>query len=118
MSESLALQNESENSALTVLLVEDESLLRIHAAERLRAAGFIVIEAVNGREAVSVLQSRLHVDLVLTDGRMPLLDGNELVRHIRREAPYLKIFMCAGQLPPEDVYRMLDGFFFEATRFR
>jgi CheY-like chemotaxis protein len=58
-----------------ILLVEDETLLRISAAEHLRDAGFIVFEAVNGAEAQAILEAGVNVDLIFSDINMPVLDG-------------------------------------------
>jgi DNA-binding NtrC family response regulator len=63
----------------TVLVVEDETLLRLAAAEHLRAGGFVVIEAATGEEAQAVLKSGVSVDLIFSDINMPgALDGVEL----------------------------------------
>lgn len=60
-----------------------------------------------------MLRSFLRVDIVITDLRMPRIDGAALVREIRfhSHSANLPVFMIAGQLPSEDVYKMLDGFF-------
>lgn len=110
MAESLPVASDNERLRI-VLLVEDESLVRMDVAQQLRAAGFTVIEAVNGQEALHVLHSALRVDLVVTDLRMPSMDGAALVRQIRSQFPYLPVFMTAGQQPPQDIYPLLDGFF-------
>jgi CheY-like chemotaxis protein len=94
-----------------VLLVEDEAMVRMDLAHQLRTAGFTVIEAVDGQEAVHVLESTLRVDMVITDLRMPRMDGAALVRKIRSHYPHLPVFMTAGQPPSQDVYELLDGFF-------
>jgi|SRR5690242_3451380 DNA-binding NtrC family response regulator len=59
----------------TILLVEDETLLRLSAAEHLREAGFTVIEAANGAEAQAILEAGVQIDLIFSDINMPLLDG-------------------------------------------
>jgi CheY-like chemotaxis protein len=67
-------------------VVEDEVLVRIKVADELRAQGYAVIEATNASEAISVLQSSMRIDLVLTDIRMPGdLDGLGLARMMRSE---------------------------------
>ena len=63
----------------TVLVVEDEVLIRLYLSEEIRAAGFTVIEAASADEAFEVLKSRNDIDLVLTDIRMPgTMDGRQL----------------------------------------
>lgn len=68
------VQTEAEPGP-TILLVEDETLLRISAAEHLRDAGFVVVEAANGAEARAVMEAGVRVDLVFSDINMPVLDG-------------------------------------------
>jgi CheY-like chemotaxis protein len=59
----------------TILLVEDEALLRLSAADHLREIGFTVVEAANGAEAQAVLEAGVHIDLIFSDINMPVLDG-------------------------------------------
>lgn len=77
----------------TVLLVEDEALLRLVIAEELRDAGFDVVEAGDGGEAMGVLSTEAAVDLLFTDIRMPgLLSGwdvAERAREIRHDLPVI-----------------------------
>jgi two-component system cell cycle sensor histidine kinase/response regulator CckA len=78
----------------TVLVVDDEvSVLRLMQMVLTRD-GVRVITATNGAEAVAVLSSAEHVDLVVTDVVMPEMDGLALAGHVREmaEAPRL-IFM-------------------------
>lgn len=85
-------------SAPTVLLVDDEILIRLTTAEQLRADGMIVMEAVNAEEAIAVLDSGVRVDLVLTDVRMPgTMDGLGLARLVRSRWPQLKVIVYSGE---------------------
>jgi CheY-like chemotaxis protein len=96
----------------TVLVVEDEVLVRLAACEELRDLGYVVIEAVSADEALSVLRSPVQVQLVLTDLRMPgAMDGAALVKLVRAEFPFLKVVMVSGQLPDPAVRALLDGYF-------
>jgi two-component system, sensor histidine kinase len=67
----------------TVLVVEDNEVNRMIARELLRSFGVQVVEADDGAQAVDVL-SRQHVDLVLMDCQMPVMDGYEATQEIRR----------------------------------
>ena len=70
----------------TVLVVEDNEVNRMIARELLRSFGVQVIEASDGAQAVEVL-SRQHVDLILMDCQMPVMDGYQATHEIRlREA--------------------------------
>ncbi|MGO4906905.1 ATP-binding protein [Pseudorhodobacter sp. W20_MBD10_FR17] len=66
----------------SVLLVEDNEINRVVAREMLRAAGHTVVEAHNGREAVTLAQNQAF-DLILMDISMPVLDGRSATREIR-----------------------------------
>ena len=81
----------------TVLLAEDETLIRVFAARALRDAGFHVIEAADGLDALEQAQSRggdLHA--LVTDVGMPRLGGVELARRLRAQVPGLKVLYCTG----------------------
>ena len=83
----------------TVLVVEDEVLIRMAAAEMLISAGFQVIQASTADEALEVLSSSVPVDLVFTDVRMPgSMDGLGLAHRMRLEWPGIKIVLASGHL--------------------
>src|SRR5256886_17160351 len=66
-----------------VLIVEDEFLIRTHAAEVIREAGFEVAEATNADEAIVILESRRDIRVVFTDIQLPgSMDGLKLVRAV------------------------------------
>jgi CheY-like chemotaxis protein len=59
-----------------VLIVEDEFLLRMDAAEMIEAAGFEIVEAGNADQAIEILESRRDITVVFTDIQMPgSMDG-------------------------------------------
>ena len=96
----------------TILVVEDELLVRAAACDELRDRGYTVIEAKSADEALLVLRSPLRVDLVLTDLVMPgAMDGAALVKLIRAEFPVLKVVMVSGQSPNPALQALLDGYF-------
>lgn len=70
----------------TILAVDDSASIRQVVAFTLRSAGYDVIEATNGREALEKLNRPVH--LVLTDLNMPVLDGIGLVKGIRASTAY------------------------------
>jgi two-component system, response regulator PdtaR len=81
----------------TILVVEDEVLVRMMLGDALREQGYAVIEAANADEAITVLRSSTHVDLVLSDIRMPgAIDGLALAHIIRNEYPNLKIVLASA----------------------
>lgn len=96
----------------TVLVVEDEVLLRLAIAEELRFKKFVVIEAATADEAIAVLQSATDIDLLLTDIRMPgRVDGLGLVRMARAENPGCKVVVVSGHLPATAIAESVDAFF-------
>jgi CheY-like chemotaxis protein len=75
-----------------VLVVEDDFLIRMHAAETIEDAGFEVVEASNADEAVTILEARLDIAVVFTDIRMPgSMDGLKLARAARDRWPPIHI---------------------------
>ena len=82
--------------APTILVVEDEDGLRLLMREVLEAAGFRVCEADEGFQALSVLLQGRPVDLVLTDIRMPRMDGCELAAHMAALALKVPILFVTG----------------------
>ncbi len=71
-----------ETRHLRILLADDLNLTRSVTAEYLRAAGHAVTEVADGESAIAEVQKQ-HFDLVLTDMRMPIVDGLEVTRRIR-----------------------------------
>lgn len=83
----------------TILLVEDEALLRIAAAEHLREAGFRVVEAANGFEAQAILEAGVKVDLVFSDINMPLVDGVALALWVAAQHDPPPMLLTSGVAP-------------------
>lgn len=85
----------------TLLLVEDEPAIRQLMARALSGAGYRVLEARTGAEAVAVYERYgADVDLLITDIRMPYLSGVELAAELRRRRRTLKILYVTGY--PDD----------------
>ena len=97
MNSTNARQPECSVQKPTILVVEDEVLVRMMVGDRLREDGYAVIEAANAHEAITVLRSTTHIDLVLTDISMPgAIDGLGLARLIREEFPSLKVVLASA----------------------
>jgi signal transduction histidine kinase len=81
----------------TILLVEDEAGVRDLAHEFLKAAGYKVLEAHDGADALEVAARYSgSIDLLLTDMVMPRLSGKELMRALREARPHLKVVIMSG----------------------
>jgi PAS domain S-box-containing protein len=81
----------------TILVVEDDPMVREYVVGQLRSLGYTIIEAVNGPNAIAALDSAPHVDLLFTDIVMPGgMSGRELADEVRRRYPQLKILFTSG----------------------
>ena len=81
----------------TILVVEDEPAVRQLVAVALERAGYRVFEARDGEKALALFEANEPaIDLLLTDLRMPQMDGTELVRLLRARAPNLKVICVSG----------------------
>ncbi len=88
-------------SKQTILIVEDEVMIRMLMADVLRDEGYFVIEAANGDEGKDLLLSGQTVDLIVTDVRMPgQIDGVALTQLAKRMAPARPVVVVSGHLPP------------------
>ena len=79
----------------TILVVDDEALVRHSLEAGLRQTGYQVLQAGDGDEALDVLEAWT-VDLVLTDLAMPRRDGIETIIEIRRRFPDVKVIAGSG----------------------
>jgi PAS domain S-box-containing protein len=92
----------------TVLVVEDDPLVRHLSARLLASQGYATLEARNGREALELLQAHEdRVQLVLTDVVMPELGGAEFARHVEQLQPGLPVLFMSGFTDHEVVRRGL-----------
>jgi CheY-like chemotaxis protein len=92
-----------------VLVVEDEFLQRMNAAEMIRESGFEVIEAADADKAIAILETRRDIKAVFTDIRMPgPMDGLKLASYVRRNWPPIKIITTSGQVSV-DAAELPDG---------
>jgi DNA-binding response OmpR family regulator len=90
----------------TILLVEDEPAIRQLIATALTVTGYRVSEARNGKEALDVFDAaEPTIDLLLTDIRLPYMDGRQLIEQLRVRRSALKVLAFSGYAPnpPEDV---------------
>jgi CheY-like chemotaxis protein len=80
-----------------ILIVEDEHLIRMDAADMIVAAGFDVVEAGNADEAIAILERRFDISVVFTDVQMPgSMDGLKLAAAVRDRWPPIKIVATSG----------------------
>jgi two-component system cell cycle sensor histidine kinase/response regulator CckA len=83
-------------SSTTVLIVENEIILRSLFANALRRDGYRVLEADHGVQALALAQQADRIDMVVTDVHMPKMDGIELGAKLRESYPNLPILYVSG----------------------
>jgi two-component system, response regulator PdtaR len=100
-----------QGSAPTVLVVEDEVLIRLDTAESLRSLGFRVVEAADAEETLALFRGGLKVAAVFSDIRLPgKTDGVALARLLRQRVPEMKIVMTSGLVSSDAAREIADAF--------
>ncbi|MGH8125994.1 MAG: response regulator [Rhodanobacteraceae bacterium] len=82
-----------------ILLVEDEEFLREVATESLQDAGYEVLAAGDGDAGLKALQSDATIDVLLSDIRLPGLDGYQLAEAGKALRPHMKLILMTGYAP-------------------
>ncbi len=86
----------------TILLVEDEEAVRMVAARVLEDAGYTVVEAENGLDALALLSHKtVGVDLIITDMVMPQMSGRELLGRVQSTGREVKVLVMSGYTDDE-----------------
>ncbi len=99
----------TERAALRVLMAEDEPLAAEVIEEGLLEAGFEVLAANDGQEALDLASSGAGFDLLLTDLKMPRLDGKQLIAKLRCRRPGLPVVVMTGYPPPDGAASLQAG---------
>jgi len=101
----------SGSAGETILLVEDEPLIRELSRDMLERQGYRVILASNAKEAEQIGGNAGSFDLLITDAVMPNITGAELARRLRTSHPGLKVLFISGYAdePPERDENRTDG---------
>jgi two-component system, response regulator PdtaR len=96
----------------TILVVEDDALLRMYAAGLLEENGFGVVEAENADAALKLLETRDDVRLLFTDIQMPgSCDGMDLARQVHARWPSVLLIITSGHIKPAQAEIPDDGRF-------
>jgi CheY-like chemotaxis protein len=83
--------------AEVILLVEDDAPVRVATTRMLERAGYTVIPAINGREALGIHHERgSEINLIVTDMIMPEMNGRELVARVRKRDPNAAVLVMSG----------------------
>ena len=100
----------------TVMIVDDEELIRNMIRKSLIRTGYKVIEAVNGKEAMELVANE-KIDLVIADLVMPEKGGLELIMELNNNYPNIKKIAISGKIPVdnESISGLTDEFGVEAV---
>lgn len=91
-----------DRAAHAVLVVDDDCLIRMDVADRLRDCGYDVIEAEDAAEAIAILNGGAPVRLIFSDVQMPgELDGFGLARWVHANRPGLPVILASGVVRAE-----------------
>lgn len=95
MSRTPSTEETMSNTHATILLVEDEELLRAGVQEMLELQGYKVITAPNGQQALACMVAE-RIDLVITDLVMPQMNGIDFVHQLRTSQPDVPVIVVSG----------------------
>jgi CheY-like chemotaxis protein len=84
----------------TILVVDDEPFIRCVAADCLREAGYFILEADDGVEALSFLDENPEISVLFTDINMPGMDGFALAAEVRVRRPLMRVILTSGRERP------------------
>jgi CheY-like chemotaxis protein len=91
----------------TVLVVEDEPVVRAVILEMLADQGYLTLEAVDGPSGLKILRDQKRIDLLVTDVGLPGMNGRQLADQARETRPDLKVLFITGYA---ESVAMADGF--------
>jgi DNA-binding NtrC family response regulator len=97
------------NGSGTILVVDDEEHIRSLAARILKKAGYKVLSAKDGREAIRLFSARhSEISAVLLDLIMPVLDGRQCLKELLKIDPNAKVLISSGYAPENGTKESLD----------
>lgn len=97
--ENMTLNNLNPELKFRVLIVEDNEPVRQSMRRSLKRNGYEVMEAANGKEAISIIE-KLSPDIVVTDILMPEMDGLEFIRWLSKSRPDVPVIVLTEYVDP------------------
>ncbi len=85
-----------------ILVVDDEKNIQEMLSRHFRFLGYDVLTASNGREALELMDKK-RCDVVITDIKMPVMDGVELIRQVHKQYPMTHVIVITGYVTMENV---------------
>ena len=96
--------SEEQSTSFTILVVEDELMVRLPISEYLRDCGYHVLEAGNAAEAIATINAAGPVSIVFSDVRMPgKMNGLDLARWFKVNHPNVPVLLTSGYVPNSSV---------------
>ena len=100
----------TDSEKYTLLIVDDEPDFRLLFKRHFRRLGYDVLAAEDGQEALEMFEAQPRtIDLVISDIRMPRMDGGQLIRELRRRRKYLPIIGITGEDDLKETLAFLDS---------
>jgi CheY-like chemotaxis protein len=84
------------DAAPTILVVDDEPMIREAVTDHLRECGFVVMEACDAAEAIEIIEAISEIDIVFSDVRMPGMSGFQLAKWVLENRPGMPVFLASG----------------------
>lgn len=92
-----------------ILLVEDEPVCRLFFESVLRNTNIVLLDAQNGVEAISMVNNHPEIDLVLMDIKLPLMNGFDATRQIKKIRPELPIIIQTAYALNNDRIKAIEA---------
>lgn len=102
----MSFEASDDRSNIRILAIEDEELLREYVCDYLDDIGFTTLQASNGRQGIEIIRSE-KLDLVLTDLRMPEMNGLDVLAILQKDFPELPVIVISGTGSLNDVVQTL-----------
>ena len=99
---------EGQASGRVILLVDDEPLVRMGIAMLLEELDHRVVQASSAKQALELLAENDDVDIIITDFRMPDMDGLEMIGQARQSRPAIPAILMTGYAPDDERFASLD----------
>ena len=99
----------SSGQGKTVLLIDDEELVINISELMLKELGYKVLKAHNGYEGLQLFEAhKTEIDLIISDLEMPKMNGNEVLKKLRKIDPEIKVLLSSGSLTEADEQSTID----------
>lgn len=111
MTEEIAMQKiQPPQDATTILIIDDEEIVRAALSQGLERDGYIVLQAANGEQGVAICQEHgRQIDLVILDLVLPEQWGDEIFPQLKTLAPGIKVIVYSGYKVQRDEFAGVDA---------